>query len=188
MYDYLSNIIGSSPIKWMKVMHRVLLLCSLCFVVSCGSLEDKDKYLATSGGKPDEILWVMNESLWDDTIGSVINKRFQSSYEVLPQAEPQYFIRKKTFQEFNNDIVKKYRVIVICTSKEIDIEYGSVREIIQSTGVEYKKTLILNNVWAKPQLVVIVTADSNTELLEIMQKEGEQIEAAIRTEENKAID
>jgi hypothetical protein len=172
----------------MKLMLKVLLLCSVWWMVSCGSPEDRSKYLASSGGKPDEILWVMNESLWDDTIGSVINHRFQRSYEVLPQAEPEYFIRKKTFQEFNNDIIKKYRVIVICTSKEVDIEYGSVREIIQSTGIEYQKTLILNNVWAKPQLVVIVSADSNQDLLEIIQKEGKRIEAAIRAEENKAID
>jgi hypothetical protein len=188
MYDFLLNIKTASLFNQQKALYKCLAIGLFFVLVSCGGSTDKSKYLASSGGKPDEILWVMNEKLWEDTIGITINNRFQRSYEVLPQAEPAYFIRKKTFQEFNNDIIKKYRVIVICTSKEADIEYGSVREIIESNGIEFQKTLILNDVWAKPQLVVIVSADSNEELLQLMQKEGSKIEAAIREEENKAID
>lgn len=175
-------------ITFLKQSQLVWLAVLLWVLASCESSGSTSKYLPTSGGKPDEILWVMNDSFWEDTIGATINHRFQKSYEVLPQAEPSYFVRKKTFQEFNNDIIKKYRTIVICTSKEADIEYGTVREIIQSTGVEYQKTLILNNVWAKPQLVVIITADSNEDLLNILTEQGDSIENAIRESENKSID
>lgn len=169
----------------------LLITVSLSFsTTSCeSSSENNDRFLPSSAGQPDEILWVMNEKFLDDTIGSTIYHRFAKSYDVLPQAEPNYALRQKSFQQFNNDIIKKYRTIVICASEEEDADkIELIKSIAQKKGIEFKDKLILKNVWANPQLVVLITAKNNEKLLQNLIANGDEIETAIRKSEDISID
>jgi len=168
------------------VSSRAIAVCLIFFVLaSCGS--GGFEYKPTSAGKADEVLWVMNDGFWADTVGGTVNHSFQAAYGVMPQAEPEYFLRKKNFNQFNNDIIKKYRVIVICASKDVDLKYGYLRNLIDEAGQPYDNVVHLSNVWAQPQTVTIITADTKKELNEVLRTRSAPIKEFIRKEEDKGV-
>ena len=165
------------------------IICSLLvgsFFSGCGS-SGTIEYKPTSAGKADEVLWVMNDGFWADTVGGTVNHTFMKSYGILPQAEPEYFIRKKNFNQFNNDIIKKYRTIVLCASKDTDVQYGFARNVIQEEGAEYGNVVYLENVWAKPQCVVIITADTKDQLHEVLRTKSKEVMTYLRNSEDKRL-
>lgn len=141
-----------------------------------------------SAGKSDEVLWVMNENFWEDTIGTTIKQVMLKSYDVLPQMEAQYFMREKNFQQFNNDIIKRYRNIVICISREDDVIYSELEELLLAIGAsDSNKALIMKDVWATPQIVAIIVADNKEQLAELIESNIQGIEATIREQEDTRI-
>ncbi len=166
-------------------------LIGLCLIVGllsgCAS-GGQISYKPTSAGKTDEILWVMNDALWADTVGITINHKFLASYDVLPQAEPKYFLRKKNFQQFNNDIIKKYRTIVICVSAKDDPQYDDVAASIELKDTTKSGPLIFKNVWAAPQVVIVLAANDKDQLFKKVNQYKDEVEAVIREAEDERID
>lgn len=165
-----------------------VLLIILMFMLGACQTGGSFEYKPASAGKVDEVLWVMNDAFWADTIGGTVNHEFQASYGILPQLEPEYFLRKKNFKQFNNDIIKKYRTIVICASREKDVKYGFARQLIEEQDEEYAPLVIMENVWAMPQQVFVITADSREDLHNVIRENAGAIKSAIRTAEDKRID
>ena len=161
-------------------------MAALLIMQGCGT-SGQLEFKPTSAGKADEILWVMNDAFWSDTIGGTVKHNFMKSYGILPQAEPDYFIREKNFNQFNNDIIKKYRMIVICATRDKDIQYPFARDLINDSGKEYDNIVYLRNVWAQPQYVVVVTADSRQEFHELLRSRSSEVLEFIRKSEDERI-
>lgn len=177
-----------------QILRRYILLIfvivgGLVFTVSCSN-GNMANYKPTSAGKSDEILWVLNDAFWEDTIGSIIHHKFMKAYDVLPQAEPEYFLRKKNFQQFNNDIIKKYRTIVLCISRKDDPQYEDIIRLFDPAdgNDSAKNPIVYKNLWAEPQTVILVVANNKDQLADALNRSVDQIESIIRTEEDKRID
>jgi hypothetical protein len=167
---------------------RSLLAIAICAIAfqGCGTAGQLE-FKPTSAGKADEILWVMNDGFWSDTIGGTVKHTFMRSYGILPQAEPEYFVREKNFNQFNNDIIKKYRTIVICASRDSDVQYAFAREMIDDAGVDYENIVFLRNVWAQPQYVIVITADTRDELHDVLRNRSAEVIDYIRKSEDERI-
>ncbi len=164
----------------------LFILLSIILIGGCAT-SSQYEYKPASGGQADEILWVMNDAFWADTIGYSINTSFQLTYEVLPQDEPDYFLRKKNYKQFNNDIIKKYRTIVLVAVKDEDPQYSLMEELANEEGIDLKGVNILKSVWATPQSVILITAENREELSSILNKEIAEIKKYIREEEDKRV-
>lgn len=167
------------PLLWAGML-------AFLFLEACGT-GDRVEYKPASAGKADEVLWVMQESLFQDTIGATVRRNFQKSYGILPQEEPEYFLREKNFNQFNNDIIKKYRTIVLCASREDGDQYGFARNLIEEEGKAYEEVVFLENVWAKPQIVVVVTANDREGLLDVLARRSPGVKSFIRESEDNSI-
>ena len=163
-----------------------LIIGLLAFIESCSNSSTAN-YKPTSAGKSDEILWVLNDLFWEDTVGSIIHHKFMKAYDVLPQAEPEYFLRKKNFQQFNNDIIKKYRTIVLCISREDDPQYSDIVKLfdLAESKDSSKNPIVFKNLWAEPQTVILVVANNKEQLVTELNRSVDEIESIIRTEEDK---
>lgn len=170
-----------------KPLARLALSAVIALLVqSCGGAGQLE-YKPTSAGKADEVLWVMNDGFWADTVGAAVGHYFMKSYRVLPQAEPDYFIRKKNFNQFNNDIIKKYRTIVVLATRDKDVQYPFARSLVEEAGAEYDNIVFLKNVWAEPQSVIVITADSEADLLELLADRSKEVIDHIRKSEDNRI-
>ncbi len=177
----------------MKASFTCIVFFVSLFCTSCFSDQAKFGYTPTSAGQLDEVLWVMDDEMWKDDVGQLVKENLRKQYKVLPQAEPEYLLREKTYEQFDNDIIKKYRTIILASYNN---DQSRLNQFIRSTfsrkidelSVDGKaKSFLVRNVWAKPQVVMVVYADSKEQLIEGVDQELSSILRTIRKEEDNRI-
>jgi hypothetical protein len=153
-----------------KVLSIFLLLFSIVSLNSCSEEEVKRNtgLLPGSTGGSLEVMVVMEDSLWKSSIGSVIIEGLASPMPGMPQEERWYkliHIKPKDF----NDLLKRSHLVVY-------VEIDSVN-----------KASILNDFWAKPQMVLSYKGKTQKELLELIKQRLEQDQKDLRRFENTHI-
>jgi len=131
-------------------------IISLLLLLSCGSGpsgEGDQSYLPSSSGKYGEVLIVVDTFYENRQTGEVLNKIFSDAIDGMPQAEG-YFrastVPPKAFQS----ILKRSRNVL-----KLSIGKG------KSTAINMEE-----NVWAKDQFMIQITAASDTDAARILTK------------------
>ena len=176
----------------MKSNLSAILLVSILIFTSCFSDQAKYGYTPTSAGQLDEVLWVMDEEMWLDNAGQLIKENLRKEYKVLPQAEPEYLLREKTYEQFDNDIIKKYRTIILTSYNN---DKSRLNQFIRSTfskkmdqpEASGNQSFLVRDIWAKPQVVMVIYAESKDQLVKAIQSELPNILRTIRKEEDGRI-
>lgn len=128
----------------------ILRLLSLAFVFivlfdSCGV---KTSGLPSSTGKTSEILVVIDNDEWDSKIGSVIRDFFGQEQEMLNQPEPKYTLPNITPATLSESkMFRSHRNLFI-----VDINKDIKKPIVE----------IEKNFWAKPQMIIKITAPNES--------------------------
>lgn len=142
----------------MKIKHQLILFILLAFTTySCDwSKSGKQK----SKGRPNEILLVTDDpKYWSGTPGLQIRDFFTQPFYGLPQAEPAYNVINVNLKDFNA-LFKTYRDVII-----IEVKPGQ-----DSVLVETNK-----DVWATPQRVVKIVANSDSAIAKAFEVRKEAI-------------
>jgi len=126
----------------------------LMFITSCKN--DNTKILPDSSGKTHNILLIMDNSDWKESLGDTIRKYFAVEFSDLPQSEPLFSLQQASPDLFSG-IFKTYRDVLII--KEGD-----------NTGVHYYE-----NKYAEPQLIVEVVGKNKDEIRELIHKHADEI-------------
>lgn len=113
---------------------------------ACGN--EEKAVMASSTGKPSEILIVSETNVWNSSAGDSVRAYFDGPAVGLPQPEPLYKIAQVEVDEFNR-LLQSHRNIFIMT---IDSSFSKPL-------VELRR-----DIWASPQRVVKITAASLEEL------------------------
>ncbi len=139
-----------------KQMKKFIFLniLSVYFLFSCQN--DNQKILPESTGKTHNILVIMDDKDWKQSVGDSIRKYFASEFTDLPQSEPQYTLHQASPHLFT-DIFKNIRDILI-------IKKGN------KNAVKYYKDR-----FAKPQLIVEVEGKNNEEIKKLLYKHAQEI-------------
>ena len=125
----------------MRLVKRMMLVgAALVLMVSCG--ERKKALLPNVSGKAGEVLVVVGQEDWNGDLGSAVRDTLASDCLFLPQKEPLYTLVNVNPAAFT-DIFKIHRNILIF----------NIDKRVTEPGIVYR-----NDVWAKPQTVIVVNA------------------------------
>jgi len=131
---------------------NILIAVLSLFLFSCKDDTKKDKrYLPSSGGTTNMLTIVSDDSLWNGEVGDATRAIFAAPVYGLPQEEPIFTLKQmnpKAFHEF----VKKSRTFV-------ELKKGAPK------GIRFIK-----DVYASPQLGIIVSGENNEELINVLQE------------------
>ncbi|MCB0445698.1 MAG: DUF4837 family protein [Gelidibacter sp.] len=145
---------------------KTLLSLTLSFLllVSCNDGSKNQRIVPSSSGRINNLQVVVDNLLWDDSVGEAIRDVFAAPVQALNQEEPLFSISQMPPQVFT-DFATKNRII-------LKIEKGAP-----------KATTIKEDVYAKPQKVAVVSGETNEEIIEQLKANGDKIIAAFKKEE-----
>ncbi|HBS87573.1 MAG: hypothetical protein A2W91_00095 [Bacteroidetes bacterium GWF2_38_335] len=146
----------------------LLLLASFLFQ-SCA--DTGDSWLPMMQGRPGEVVLVINSALYSGPIGTEFQKILKSPQVGLPQPEPLFDISVLPPGAVT-DVIKQQRNLILV-----------------NVGSEVKKTeiVIKNDVWAKKQLVITVSAPNQEKMVALLKESGQKIVDIINSTERKRI-
>lgn len=153
----------------------VTLLCGsmLLIFVFLGSCKYDKPSLPVSIGKPSEIIVVTNnKAQWNSVIGDTLVQFFYQEMPGLPQPEPMFTLVNIPEESFI-DMYKTNRSIFI-----IDINPSFKKPQIETR----------ENLWAKPQRVIKITAPNTNSFLDEFEKDKDWIlEAFVQNEHERLL-
>src|SRR5690606_5775266 len=126
----------------MKNIYAIAL--SLLVLTSCNNNKDQ-RILTASSGNINTLLVVVDNLLWDDSVGETIRNVFTAPVPALTQEEPLFSLSQMPSSVFDG-FATKNRII-------LKIEKGG------EAGMS-----ILHEVYARPQTVVVVSGKTDQEI------------------------
>jgi len=150
----------------MKNFVFLSLFISLLFTGCQDSESKKPILLATSSGNINNISVVIENEMWEGSIGEALRKSLAAPVDGLPQEEPIFSLNQMPPEAFSG-FVRKNRLFV-------KIEKG-----------EAGRFKIFNDPFAHPQKGVVITGKDSDEIIEQINKNSDEIIETLRKTEIK---
>ncbi len=145
-------------------MKKLISIFCLLLVLSCNDKNSNIIYLPASSGNINSISVVADNLLWEDKVGGAIRNVMAAPAKGLPQDEPMFSLKQIPTPVFT-DFATRSRIILKV-------------EKTDSTGIEIKE-----NVYAKPQTVVVIKGKTDQEIIsQIKENEAKIIDAFTKRE------
>ncbi|MCK0123172.1 DUF4837 family protein [Gelidibacter sp. F2691] len=138
---------------------------SLLLFTSCNNGKDQ-RIISGSNGNINNLLVVVDNLLWEDSVGETIRDVVAAPVQALNQEEPLFSISQMPPVVFDG-FATKSRII-------LKIEKGN------PAGMVIKK-----DVYARPQTVAVVSGKTDQEIKDQLEEHGDEIIAAFKKEELK---
>ena len=142
----------------MKHLLSILLVVTLFY--SCGDKEQK-RYVSESYGNINNLVVVADNLLWENSVGETIRDVFAAPIDGLSTEEPQFTMNQMPPQVFTGFATKNRTVL--------KIEKG------KAAG-----TKIATDAFAKPQTFVLITGQTNDEIINQINENAEKIVDAFK--------
>jgi len=139
----------------MKNLIPAILITFIFLACNEGSSK-KQRYLSESSGKINNLSVVVDNLLWEDTVGEAIRNVLAVPLVGLPQDEPIFTLSQMPTQVFSGFATKNRTVLKIEKGKP-------------------EGTSILNDVYARPQTVVVVSGQTNDEITNQLNSNAKKI-------------
>lgn len=147
--------------------NSILSFLTALLILSCNDGNSKkQRFVSESSGNINNITVVVDNILWEDTVGEAIRNVLAAPLEGLPQDEPIFSISQMPTQVFSGFTTKNRTVL--------KIEKGNPAA-----------TTILNDVYARPQTVVVVSGKTNDEIIAQLNDNNKKIVSALKKTEIK---
>ncbi|MEY8849470.1 DUF4837 family protein [Psychroserpens sp. XS_ASV72] len=144
----------------------LVLLATILLCFGCNNSNNKRIVPKSNGGALNDINVVVDNLLWEDKVGEVIRDTLAAPVEGLSIEEAQFRLRQMPPSVFTGFATKGRTIL--------KIEKG-----------EPANTQILSDVYAKPQTVVVISGDTNSEIIDQINKNSAKIVDAFKKEELK---
>lgn len=145
----------------------ILILFTILFVTACNNEGSKAKrILSPSSGNINSLSVVIDNDLWEGSIGDKIRSILGAPVYGLPQEEPLFEMRQMPTVVFS-DFARKNRTV-------LKIEKGKPAEI-----------RFLKDAFARPQKLILVSGNTNNEINEQLDLNAEKIVTVFNNEEIK---
>ena len=149
-------------------MKHVFLITVLALIISgCGDNKTKNnKILSDSSGKINNVSVVVDNDLWEGSVGEAIRNVLATTVDGLPQDEPIFNMSQIPPSVFSGFVSHNRTVL--------KIEKGNTAAI-----------KFLDDVYAKPQKVVVVSGPTNDVIIKEINSNSNKIIDAFKSEELK---
>lgn len=142
----------------------LLLVFTIILLASCKDKASNNEILLDSSGNINNVSVVLDNELWDGSVGEAIRSVLAAPIYGLPQDEPLFTISQIPPSVFTGFVTKNRTILKIEVSKNSEIR-------------------ILDNVYAQPQKVVVISGKSRQEIIDIIIENGSKIVTTFRNEE-----
>ena len=143
----------------------LLSVLSLTLLMSCGDKNaSKEKFLPDASGAINNVSVVTENDLWDGRVGEAIRNVLAKPIYGLPQDEPTFTISQIPTSVFSGFVTKNRTVLKIETNEKAGIT-------------------ISDNVYAKPQKVIVVSGKTKEEIIDVLKANETKILDTFRNEE-----
>ena len=144
----------------------IIALFALIFLMACNNNSNGKRILSSSSGNINNLSIVIDNELWEGSIGEQIRLLLGAPVYGLPQEEPLFNMLQMPTVVFN-DFTTKNRTI-------LKIEKGKPA-----------KTKFLKDVFASPQKLILVSGNTNKEIIEQLEINAEKIVSVFKKAEIK---
>lgn len=136
-----------------KKVLSLLLIATVCF--SCDE-KNEQRYVTKSSGDINSIVVVADNLLWENQVGDAIRDVLAAPVEGLSKEEPQFTMSQMPTQVFAGFARKNRTVLKIEKGKEA-------------------ATKIATDAFARPQTMVVITGQTNDEIIEQIKTNAEKV-------------
>ncbi|PIY09388.1 MAG: DUF4837 domain-containing protein, partial [Flavobacteriaceae bacterium CG_4_10_14_3_um_filter_33_47] len=149
-------------------MKKAFLITVLSLIIlSCGNEKSENKkILSDSSGNINNVSIVVDNDLWSGSIGDAIRTTLAVTVDGLPQDEPMYSMNQIPTSVFTGFVTKN-------------------RTILKVESSQKTSTTILEDVYAKPQCVVVVSGPTKDAITNEIIANANKIREAFKTLELK---
>lgn len=157
----------------MKLKQSAIIIigAALLLLSGCKS-KDGAKILPSISGKAGEVAVVCSKVEWEGEPGSTLRDLLCNEVQYLPQVEPMYDLFNVPLQAFNKIFRVHRNIIMINTDKK---------------NTENRLTT-WTDVWATPQVVIVIDAEDAAKASEVIVQNGSKILSILeKTERNRII-
>ena len=152
----------------MRVLKLLVLALVTVFAASCNDSSELVKQ--NVGGKAGEIIIVANKAEWESEPGSELRSILATPYPYLPQSEPSYTLINIPHKSFTSLFEYHRNILILKVDPELKAEFKAVEDI-----------------WAAPQTVIMITAPTKEEATKVIAENGEQLFNIINQAERNRI-
>lgn len=147
--------------------HIILVLFSFFLVTSCNNGNSKSqRVLSKSSGNLNNVSVVMGNEMWKGRVGDAVREVLAAPVDGLPQDEPLFNMNQIPTSVFSGFVKKNRTVLKIEKSEEPAIK-------------------IARDVFARPQMVVVISGKNKTEIINTIKSNSAKIISAFKSEELK---
>jgi len=144
-----------------------LLTFAIFFLISCNNDGTKNKrILSKSSGNINNLTVVIDNELWEGSIGEQIRAILGDEVYGLPQAEPLFKMEQMPTSVFSGFARKSRIILKIEKGRDVEIKF-------------------LKDAFARPQKVILIRGKTNNEINELLKENAEKIVAVFKNEEIK---
>ncbi len=152
----------------MRVLKFLVLALVAVFAASCNDSSELVKQ--NVGGKAGEIIIVANKAEWESEPGSELRSILATPYPYLPQSEPSYTLINIPHKSFTSLFEYHRNIIILKVEPELKAEFKAVEDV-----------------WAAPQTVIMITAPTKEEATRVIADNAEQLFNIINQAERNRI-
>ena len=136
--------------------HIFSVIVAIMLLVSCGEKSSNQKILLDSTGTVNTISVVLDNDSWKGSVGEAIRNVLAVPIYGLPQDEPTFIINQIPSNVFSGFITKNRTVLKIEMGKDAATTY-------------------LNNIYAKPQKVIVVSGKTKQDIINQLEENATKI-------------
>lgn len=140
----------------MKLVKLIVLALAAVISASCNDTSQLVKQ--NVGGKAGEIIIVANKAEWESEPGSELRSILATPYPYLPQSEPSYTLINIPHKSFTSLFEYHRNIIILKVDPQLKAEYKAVEDV-----------------WAAPQTVIMITAPTKDEAAQVIAQHAEQL-------------
>lgn len=147
-------------------MKKALLITLVTlFLVSCGDDKSKNKrILSASSGNLNNVSVVVDNDMWAGSVGEAIRNTLATVVDGLPQDEPMFAMNQIPPSVFSGFVTKNRTVLKIEKNEKTSFS-------------------VLENVYAKPQCVVLISGPTKDAIVNEITSNASKIIEALKSEE-----
>lgn len=148
-------------------MKKVLLSVLLLVVIfSCKENKGKapEKFLQDSSGEINHVSVIVDNDMWNGSLGDAIRSVLTKTIYGLPQDEPMFTLSQIPPQVFSGFVTKNRTILKV--------------EMGKSAGIEFKE-----NTYAKPQKVIVVSGKTKKDIIKLVKENDDKIIEVFRSAE-----
>lgn len=139
--------------------YLALAAAAVMTIVSCSEEKRKKALLPNISGKAGEVIVVIDQGIWEGSVGTVLRDSLAADCPYLPQREPLYTLVNVAPSGFNNMFQIHRNIIIV-----------NVSSSVTEPGILIKK-----DQWAAPQCVIYINASDSDEAASIIKGNSQKM-------------